>query len=52
MQSAIRFFFISMMFVIETLKVILNIYMNHVFLYGLIYDSIMNHIIISLILYG
>ena len=39
-------------FVIETLKEILNIYMNHLFLNGLVYAFIMNHIIISLILYG
>ena len=45
-------FFISMMFVIETLKGFLNIYMNHLFFYDLIYDFIMNHIIIYLILYG
>ena len=42
-------FFISMMFVIETLKDILYIYMNDLFLYGLIYDFIMNHIIIYFI---
>ena len=34
-------------FVIKTLKEILNIYMNHLFLNGLIYGFIMNHIIIS-----
>ena len=35
-------FFISMMFLIETVKDISNIYL---FLYGIIYDFIMNHII-------
>ena len=45
-------FFMSMMFVIEILKESLIIYMNHLFFYGVIYDFIMNHIIISLILYG
>ena len=39
-------------FVIKTLKEILNIYMNHLLLYGLIYNFIMKHIIISLIFYG
>ena len=38
--------FTSMIFVIETLEEFLNIYMNHLFLYGLIYYLIMNHIII------
>ena len=42
-------FFISMMYVIETLNEFFNIYMNHLFLYGLINDFIMNRIIISLI---
>ena len=45
-------FFISMVFVIETLNELLNIYMNRLLLYGLIYDFIMNDIIISLIYYG
>ena len=44
--------FTSIIFVIETLEDFLNIYMNHLFLYGLIYYLIMNHIIISLFLYG
>ena len=44
--------FTSMIFVIETLEEFLNIYMNHLFLYGLIYYLIMNHIIICLFLYG
>ena len=39
-------------FVIETLKEILNINMNHLLLYVLIYNFIMKHIIISLIFYG
>ena len=39
-------------FVIETLMEILNIYMNHLLLYGIIYNFIMKHIIISLIFYG
>ena len=39
-------------FVIETMKDILNIYMNHLLLYGIIYNFIMKHVIISLIFLG